>query len=384
MARSEDDFEEAKNDLFEDESVNKYEGYIKHLAMNVMPRAMEWAMFHRVEENLPTRGMRTTNICESSFKVGKEKGFNRLRAFNFTHAAEILMNHDKYYKKRTINSTMNKNMWKFRKSKYNYKETKIDPTKIVVKSPTTFKVPSETDKDVFYNVDTKASTCECFKGANKAPCKHKMLVYRYFKINAFDINPRYSQQMRAFFYYLATGRKGDQIFEYFQPLQQARELSCDIHIQIERNPQTFSNTKDVPSDVKVEHKKHSKNSNETASDYDSGEDIDVNNYKHIKNKEEFIKKHKEEVLISLEEHLKMIYNKVKDSFHEDPENIKKAVEAFSAQAEKLSKGNTQNMARALFTFGKEMKTGRRRNAGRIPSGVSFTLIYTSPLVNCFT
>ena len=140
----------------------------------------------------------------------------------------------------------------------------------------------------------------------------------------------------------------------------------------------------MPSDVKVEHKKHSKNSNETASDYDSGEDIDVNNYKHIKNKEEFIKKHEEEVLLSLEEHLKMIYNKVKDSFHEDPENIKKAVEAFSAQAEKLSKGNTQNMARALFTFGKEMKTGRRRNAGRIPSGVSFTLIYTSPLVNCFT
>ena len=50
----------------------------------------------------------------------------------------------------------------------------------------------------------------------------------------------------------------------------------------------------------------------------------------------------------------MIFNKVKESFHEDPENIKKAVEAFSAQTEKLFKGNTQNMARALFTIGKEM------------------------------
>ena len=76
----------------------------------------------------------------------------------------------------------------------------------------------------------------------------------------------------------------------------------------------------------------------------------------------------------------MIFNKVKDSFHEDPENIKKAVEAFSAQTEKLSKGNTQNMARALFTFGKEMKRGRRRNAGRIPAGVSFAI----PLKDCFT
>ena len=85
------------------------------------------------------------------------------------------------------------------KSRYLAKKRSIDPSKIVRIDSSTFLVPSETKKEVLYEVNMELRLCECYMGQLKGPCKHKSIVSTTQNIPSFDVVPTENPEKRALF-----------------------------------------------------------------------------------------------------------------------------------------------------------------------------------------
>ena len=105
------------------------------------------------------------------------------------------------------------------KARYLAKKCSIDPSKIVRIDSSTFLVPSETKKEVLYEVNMDLRLCECYMGQLKGPCKHKSIVSTTQNIPSFDVVPTENPEMRALFMYLGTGKKQNP--NWFKPLSSA-------------------------------------------------------------------------------------------------------------------------------------------------------------------
>ena len=84
-------------------------------------------------------------------------------------------------------------------------------------------VPSETKKNVFYEVNMELRLCECHIGQLKGPCKHKSIVSTTQNIPSFDVVPTQNPEMRALFMYIGTGKKPN--LNWFQPLSSSSSNS---------------------------------------------------------------------------------------------------------------------------------------------------------------
>lgn len=68
-ASTEEQLEECFANLINDNRVQNYPNYIKHVSTYI-DRMIEWALCYRC--NLPVRGNNTNNLCESAMMVIKE------------------------------------------------------------------------------------------------------------------------------------------------------------------------------------------------------------------------------------------------------------------------------------------------------------------------
>ena len=77
-----EDFDNTLLEIQADPTYLKYPNYIAHMDQNVLPRKDEWSLLYRIQGQLPTNNVNTTNYCESSFRTTKDLKFNRHRAYN--------------------------------------------------------------------------------------------------------------------------------------------------------------------------------------------------------------------------------------------------------------------------------------------------------------
>ena len=196
----------------------KYEHYKTHVEHDILPRNSEWSLKERFENKLPTHNQNTTNCVEYSFRMTKDIQFTRLKAYNITELVDICLDDSKLYSRRCVDVSHNRNYHLFtnQKSKYLYKNNKMDSKQIIQQSRTQFIVPSETIQDKLYKVDIESGLCECFRGFLKGPCKHKAAVVKKYKMKNFDVLPEDNEKMRAFYHFIGTGV--ERASGWFRPL----------------------------------------------------------------------------------------------------------------------------------------------------------------------
>ena len=181
----------------------KYPAFKSHIEQDVLPRKDSWSLLYRIHQRLPTSSVNTTNYVESSFRWTKEYQFNRHRAYNLLELLKIVMDDSQYHARRCID--MGNNLLTRRlnnqKSRYLAKKCSIDPSKIVRIDSSTFLVPSETKKEVLYEVNMDLRLCECYMGQLKGPCKHKSIS---ISIRIFLALMLYQQKIRRCGPFLCT------------------------------------------------------------------------------------------------------------------------------------------------------------------------------------
>ena len=194
-----------------DETYNRYENFKEHIERKVLPRYKEWLLKERIENSLPNHNQNTTNYVEYSFRMTKDVQFSRLRAYNLVDLLSVCLDDSKFYTRRCTDVSHNRNYHLFtnQKSKYLFKTTKLDFSKIIQLSRSEYLVPSENIEDKLNKVNTDQRTCHCKQGASKGPCKHKSLVGNKFKLKNFEVLPKDNPKMRSVYYYLATGENRD-------------------------------------------------------------------------------------------------------------------------------------------------------------------------------
>ena len=180
-APNEDEFNGRKKSLLENATIKKYPQLCKHLVSDILPRKEDWALTTRIEKKLTTHGVNTTNYAEISFRITKENQFNRVKAYNLADLLDIILDDSIYYVQRCIDIGNNRvSEFRNQKSRYFAKRTTIDVEKIIRVGSEggkndeigTYRVPSETVADKFYDVNMDLSLCECPQGMLRGPCKH--------------------------------------------------------------------------------------------------------------------------------------------------------------------------------------------------------------------
>ena len=81
-ARNGKEYQDAEKQLFGDDTTIKYPQFIQHIQKDILPRKEEMAISERIENNLSTHNVNTTNYVEISFRLTKDNQFNRVKAYN--------------------------------------------------------------------------------------------------------------------------------------------------------------------------------------------------------------------------------------------------------------------------------------------------------------
>ena len=81
-SRTNEEFNNKLQTMRSSQTYLKYENYAQHINEKILPRRDEWSLLFRIESQLPTNNVNTSNYAEVSFRVTKDLKFNRHRAFN--------------------------------------------------------------------------------------------------------------------------------------------------------------------------------------------------------------------------------------------------------------------------------------------------------------
>ena len=137
-AENTEDFAKRVEDMKESETYRKYGNFKIHVEQDILPRHREWSLRERYEKKLPTHNQNTTNYVEYSFRMTKDVQFSRVKAYNLTDLVDICLDDSRLYTRRCVDVGHNRNYHLFsnQKSRYIYKETKIDSLQIIKLSQT--------------------------------------------------------------------------------------------------------------------------------------------------------------------------------------------------------------------------------------------------------
>ena len=176
-------------------------------------RIETWALYHRKEKELPTRGYNTNNYCESSFRITKEKQFGRVKTYNLVELLEVLCDDSAYYvNKLTDIGNGRDTVLKQANNKYIEKQTKLTIDQVVDLGDKKYLVESETNSENHYVCDMISGYCTCPAGNTCAPCKHKSAVSHHFKEAHTTQTPANDPRQRAMYHYIAWGRTMESSF----------------------------------------------------------------------------------------------------------------------------------------------------------------------------
>ena len=349
-AKTEDDYNNRKEDLLADDICLGYPNYITHLQEAYFKRKEAWAISVRNDEKLPNHSTNTSNYIEASFRITKDGQFNRTKAFNLPDLLDVLLDDSVYYKKRLLDIG-NGRMGAFRNSKSRYilkKETKIREDQIIEIGELHFVVQSEINPEVFYRVDMLSGLCECKAGNNCGPCKHKDAISKFCNIAEFSVLPESDINIRGLYHYIADGNvctnswyrdldKPDKVTDVARFVESRKENVAIEHI-------SFGNAVENRNEMEILMPEGEVSYDESDSEVD-----DTN-----------------EILNKFVTAIDTFKAKVISSYKG---TIKKGVKYFTKKMQTFSKQNETSLEKSLFSIGKEInkpKTGgKRRKIGKL-------------------
>ena len=206
-ARTRTDFEKCENILKSDDVSNIYPQFLAHIHKLYLHRVETWALYSRVERQLPTRGSNTNNYCEASMKTTKENQFGRVRTFNLPELLQVICDDSSVYVTKLIDIGNGRDtVLKQTKSKYLGRESKITEDQIVDLGENTYLVESDKTEGKWYTCNLLSGYCSCPVGVTCAPCKHKSAVTKLTGRAEFTETPKNDPCQRAMYHYIAWGR----------------------------------------------------------------------------------------------------------------------------------------------------------------------------------
>ena len=166
-----------------------------------------WALFSRIEKELPTHGSNTTAYAEISMKATKETQFGRLKTRNLPELLSVICDNSEMYTNRLIDvGNGRSSILEKAKSKYSVAPSNVEKEDIAELSEKVFMVNSGYFEDVWYTLDMSTGYCTCLEGVNRGPCQHKSSVSKYFNIPEFTVVPTDDPYQCALYHYIALGK----------------------------------------------------------------------------------------------------------------------------------------------------------------------------------
>ena len=329
-AESRSELSDSLEDLYADETCNKYPQFVQHLRKDTFPKIQAWSLQRRISDRLPTGNNNTNNLCESSFRYVKDIQFNRLRAFNLTDMLSLVMDRSEWYVNKAIDAANNRiEMWlKNCHSRYVMKESSINPEHISQLRPPAhvYLVPSESDPSISYVVDMESRLCSCPQGRLTGPCKHKDIVAKTKNLPSFDLIPTNSPKMRQMYMFIATGQH--MALDWFLGLQAVPDCEGDVQ-QCESPVPVLSNNNDTEDAAGT-----------SAPTYDVVP---------------------EDIKTKFKETVAALTEKVMARIDKDPTGYRKAVEIFEKTVKRLPSSVDTALQKSLCSFGKSVTQVFRMN-----------------------
>jgi len=202
-AKTTDELAETLTRLFDDETAKEHDRFIVY-AQKLVDKSELWSSCYR--DDVALRGHSTNNTVESSMQILKEKIFKRLKAFNLVQLVDFLVTRlEQYYERRLVNIANNRNE-ELTQSRYLPKDSDIPLCNVWKCLPDVVLVPSATQEDITYTVNTSLWVCTCPAGYSGAPCKHQWAAVAKYQDDCLNFLPVNSPSMRKVFYYIAMGK----------------------------------------------------------------------------------------------------------------------------------------------------------------------------------
>ena len=206
-AKTRDEYQKCEDIFLSDNLSNLYQNFQAHIKRLYSHRIETWALYSRLERQLPTRGSNTNNYCEASMKTTKETQFGRVRTFNLPELLQVICDDSAIYVTKLIDIGNGRDsLLRYSKSKYLGKDSNILEDQIVDLGDDAFLVESETVKGRWYMCNMVSGFCSCPVGVTCAPCKHKAAVTKHTGKAQFSQTPKNDPCQRALYHYIAWGR----------------------------------------------------------------------------------------------------------------------------------------------------------------------------------
>ena len=175
-AKTQENFETARETFENDPVVCQYPQYLQHIRIRYLSRIEKWAKYVRAK--LPTHNIDTNNICEASFHTLKDKIMARQKAYNCPDLLQHILEKDsKHFEDKLIMIANGQFLpHQRRESRYQVNIVNHRKDQVVKLSDQIFVVQSESNEQVFYELNMATGECQCSRGATHGPCKHKFAI----------------------------------------------------------------------------------------------------------------------------------------------------------------------------------------------------------------
>lgn len=151
------EYDQALEALQEDEMTEKYPQFYTHISNSYLGRVQKWALYSRLELQLPTGGVNTSNFVEASFRVLKDFIFNRQKAYNITELLDVLFTENSSHYQRILVDVGNSrfNFTHTSKAQHKAVKTSIRQDQVHFLTDQLYLVESENDSQTLYTVDMR-------------------------------------------------------------------------------------------------------------------------------------------------------------------------------------------------------------------------------------
>lgn len=163
---------QAKEDL----NTLEHDEYKKRVT-DLLNIAQQWVLFYR--KDIITRGHNTNNFAEASIRILKDIVLSRTKAFNAVALTEfVAIIWEEYFQQRILKHAHNRCSSatilydRLLKRIPEEQSSAVRPISVCI-----FEVPSFTDREMTYHVNSDIGVCNCFAGMQGAFCKHQALVH---------------------------------------------------------------------------------------------------------------------------------------------------------------------------------------------------------------